>query len=403
MGTEPSRRLLVVSQNFPPDAMGNASRVHDNAKRLVDEGWDVTVVTPPPAFPHGEFEQSWRRKNTRAVDGITVHELWAWQPTREDPSFASRLAYYLTFPFHAMLWLLFNFGDYDAVFTTSPPIFTGVVGLPFGALTDMEWVVDVRDLWIDASVGLGFIEEGSLVERASRTFERLALSTADLISVTTERSGDRIVDLYGVSPEKIIHVPNGVDTDEFAPDGRERDPVVIYTGNVGHAQNLEACVRAMAHVDADATLRIVGDGDLRPRLERVVADLELGDRVEFTGLVDREAIPPYLRRAAVGLAPLKEGSGLEYAIPSKTYEYMASGLPVVATGRGEIERLIEESGAGVVVENDPEALAATFDSLLADASLRESYGEAGRAYVTEHFDRTAIARRLSRRIASLVE
>ena len=383
--------------------MGNASRIHDNAKRLVDEGWDVTVVTPPPAFPHGQFEQSWRRKETRATDGITVHELWAWQPTSEDPSFLSRLAYYLTFPLHATLWLLFNFGAYDVVFTTSPPIFTGIVGLPFGAFTDTEWVVDVRDLWIDASIGLGFIEEGSLVERASRAFERLALSTADLISVTTERSGDRIVAQYGVAPEKIINVPNGVDTDEFAPDERERDPVVIYTGNVGHAQNLEACVRAMAHVEADATLRIVGDGDLRPRLERVAAELELDDSVEFTGLVDREEIPSHLRRAAIGIAPLKDDVALKYAIPTKTYEYMASGLPIVATGRGEIERLIDESGSGVMIENDPEALAATFDALLADASVRETYGESGRAYVTEHFDRTAIARRLSRRLASLVE
>ena len=91
--------------------------------------------------------------------------------------------------------------------------------------------------------------------------------------------------------------------------------------------------------------------------------------------------------------------GFKYAVSTKTYEYMASSLPIVATGRGEIDRLSDESGAGVAVENDPEALAATFDALFADASARELYGKSRRAYVSEQFDRTAIARRL----ASLVE
>lgn len=396
--------VVVVSQHYPPDRSGNASRVRDTCRHLSKEGWDVTVLAPPPAFPHGRFERSWRRQTTSVVDGVTVHRLWAWQPTDTDPSFLSRLAYYVLFPLHALLWLVFSYRRYDAVVTSSPPIFTGIAGLVVGGIGGKPWVVDVRDLWIDAAVGLGFISEGGLIERASRRFERLVLRLADRVTVTTTVLGERLTDSYGVPDERIRHLPNGVDTDEYRPDGESAGATIVYAGNVGHAQDLESCVRAMESVGtAGATLRIVGDGDLRTRLEEIVEERGLGDRVEFTGLLPRDEIPGVLNDAAIGVAPLKQQPTLAYAVPTKAYEYMSCALPVVATGSGEIRTLIEESGGGVVVENDPERLASAFDGLLADDERRETLGSNGREHVIERYDRRTVARRLDRILREVVD
>ncbi len=401
-----SSRVVVVSQHYPPDRSGNASRVRDTAVQLRNEGWDVTVLAPPPAFPHGQFSRTWRRRSTRTDDGVTVTRLWAWQPTTEDPGFFSRLAYYVLFPLHAFLWLLVNHRRYDAVVTSSPPIFTGIAALPIARLRGVPWIVDVRDLWIDASIGLGFISEGGLPERLSRRLQATILRTADRITVTTTVLGDRLADQYGVRDSKIVHLPNGVDTAEYEPEDADpdSDPTIVYTGNVGHAQDLEACVRAMSAVDSsDATLLIVGDGDKADELKRLVEDDGLGDRVKFTGLVPRADIPGILNDAMIGVAPLKRMETLEYAVPTKAYEYMSCELPVVATGVGEIESLIDESGGGVFVENDPEALAEVFDTLLEDEELRGSLGANGREHMIERYDRGVVASRLGRLLSEVIE
>ena len=393
---EDESHVVVVSQHYPPDKSGNASRISDTCTHLANEGWEVTVLAPPPAFPHGQFERIWERKTMQTEDGVTTHRLWAWQPTVEDPSFISRIAYYLLFPLHALVWLLFNYREYDAIITSAPPIFTGLAGLPYGLLGRKPWIVDVRDLWIDASIGLGFISRGGLLERLSRAYEGFVLRTADRVTVTTTVLGDRLVDRYDFDAEKLVHLPNGVDTSVYQPLDEDPEPTIVYTGNVGHAQDLESCVRAMAEIDhSEATLKIVGDGDIREELEELTIKEGLEDRVTFTGLVPRESIPGILNKAMVGVAPLKQDETLEYAIPTKTYEYMACELPVVATGVGEVESLMEDSGGGVFIDNDSADLAKVFDQLLNDHEKREALGEIGREHIVEHYDRGVVSQRLN--------
>ncbi|KAF5032411.1 hypothetical protein DSECCO2_617530 [anaerobic digester metagenome] len=96
----------------------------------------------------------------------------------------------------------------------------------------------------------------------------------------------------------------------------------------------------------------------------------------------------------MGVAPLKRLANLEYAAPTKAYEYMACGIPFVGCGNGEIAQLARESGAGVIADNTPEAIAATLSALLDDPEKMEEMGRRGREYVAEHYDRRSIALKL---------
>jgi len=403
------RRLAVVTQQYPPDKSGHASRLSDLAGELCSRGWQVEVLAPPPSFPHGEFERDWYRTRETTVDGVTVRRLWAWQPTESDPGTASRLAYYVTFALHAVLWLMLTCRRRDALLTTTPPISTGLAGA-VAVLTGTPWVVDVRDLWIDASVSLGFIAEGGVLERASRRFQRWVLHTADAVTVTTETLGDHLRRAYGESlANKLVHVPTGVDVERFAsapaadPLGPTDDPVVVYVGNIGHAQDLESCIRALDRTTHDPRLRLVGGGDAVDHLREVVADAGLEDRVTFAGPVPHDEVPELLASAAVGLAPLVDDADLAYAMPTKVYEYMSAGLPVVTTGNGELERFVDESGGGIHVENDPQAIVDAFDRLLADESRRRTVGAAGQAFVTPDYDQSNSVARLDAVLGDLVD
>ncbi|WP_292518327.1 glycosyltransferase family 4 protein [Methanoculleus sp.] len=393
------KRICIVSQHYPPEKSGNASRIYDTAVHLARLGLDVTVLAPHPTFPTGSFPRVWKRSDVQEVDGVRVVRLWTWQPVSGDPGFASRMAYYLLFPLHAALWLFLARNRFDAVVTSAPPLFTGIPGYVLKRTTRVTWILDIRDLWIDASISLGFLREGSIYERMSRQFEQACLARADLVGVTTEELGRRISSRYRVTAPMEL-MPNGVNTDFFRPANNEKKKQIIYAGNVGHAQDLDKVALAVKSMNGTYNLKllIVGDGDTREYLKQLAKSENITDSVIFTGILPREEIPLLLSESLIGVAPLKRLDNLEYAAPTKAYEYMACGIPFVGCGSGEIARLAEKSGAGVIAENTPEAIAATLSSLLDDPERMEEMGRRGRAYVAEHYDRRSIALKLKQHI-----
>lgn len=390
------RRILIISQHFPPESSGNASRIYDMAINLSKYGLKVTVISPPPTFPTGCFERTWKLFNVKMVNGIENINLWTWQSRFRDPGFLDRILYYLIFPFNVLLWILLNPRRFDIILTSTPPLFTGIPGLLSKIVFKKPWILDVRDRWIDASISLGFLKKGCFYEKISRNFERLCYLNSDIIAVTTKELGRNISFIDGIEG-KMILIPNGVDTDYFRPVATPRNNQIIYTGNIGHAQDLEKVILAFKQVikKYDLKMLLVGDGDLRKDLEKKVQVEHLEDNITFTGALPREKIPKMLSESLFGLAPLKKMETLEYAVPTKAYEYMSCGIPFLGCGKGEIVDLANESGGGIIAENTIESIANAITKLVENPIMIENMGRKGRKFVIENYDRKEIANKLN--------
>jgi colanic acid biosynthesis glycosyl transferase WcaI len=386
------KKVLIVSQHFPPENSGNASRIHDIAVHLADMGMQVTVLAPHPTFPTGSFPRNWHLLTNRLEKQVKLVNLWTWQPGSRNPGFISRMLYYLVFPLHAALWMTIHGRCQDLIITSAPPLFTHIPGLLIRKVFRTHWIMDIRDLWIDASISLGFIQRESLFERMARKFEAICLEQADLIAVTTKEIGRRISPQEEIR-RKVFLLPNGVDTITFQPEDVPKQGQIIYAGNVGHAQDLEQVVLSLREVNAirPLTLNIVGGGDIAEHLREFVTREGLEEYVIFSGPVDRDAIPRILSASLIGIAPLKKMESLEYAAPTKVYEYMACGVPFLGCGNGEITTLAHESGAGIIADNTPHSIASAILSLLSDPERMTSMGASGREYVSMNYDRRAIA------------
>jgi colanic acid biosynthesis glycosyl transferase WcaI len=325
-------KVLIISQHFPPEKSGNASRIFDMSSHLQKLGLDITVLAPHPCFPSGSFKRKWSISESREMNGIKVINLLAWQPNCQNPGFMGRIAYYLTFPLHTILWIFFNSRKFDVIITSAPPIFTGFGGIPAKLLFRKKWVMDVRDLWINASISLGFLKKGSLLEKISRAYEQFCYSNTDMICITTEELGQDILRTYKKVDKRMMKItPNGVDTNLFYPLNIPKKNQIIYAGNIGHAQDLEDVILAMKKINEqfDLKLLIVGDGDIKGYLEKITVENGLTDFVEFPGLLPRKDIPKMISESLIGVAPLRKLKTLEYAVPTKAYEYMACGIPFV--------------------------------------------------------------------------
>ncbi len=386
-------KVLIISQHFPPDKSGNASRIHDMASHLSNNDTNVIIFSPYPSFPHGIFEREYGVfKKKKIKSNLKLVNLFTWQPKTENPHFLSRMAYYLIFPIHSIFWCFYYHNKYDIIITSAPPIFTLIPGLFSKLILNKKWIIDKRDMWIDASISLGFIKKDGLSQKLAHKFVNLCFKNSNGILVTTEGIQKKLLLRYHHC-KNIFIVPNGVDPQFFSPYSKNKKRNIVYAGNIGHAQDLESFISAMEILkdSTDINFLIVGEGDNKKNLKSMVKEKKLEDRVIFTGLVERREIPKIISESLIGIAPLKNIESLDYAVPSKIYEYMACETPFIVTGMGQVEKLADESKAGIFVDNNPEKISEVILTLINNPEILEEMGKNGRNYVKIHYSRAEIA------------
>ncbi|WP_052293215.1 glycosyltransferase [Thermococcus sibiricus] len=147
---------------------------------------------------------------------------------------------------------------------------------------------------------------------------------------------------------------------------------------------------------------IARDGDVREYLEKLAKEKCLTDVVIFTGLLPRDRTPEIMSESLVGIANLKELESLEYAMPTKAYEYASCELPVMGSGSKELLAFIKESKGGIFVSTNPHGIADEILFLFENPKIRVKMGKRGRRFVKRHYDRKEIAKSLKSYLEVLV-
>jgi glycosyltransferase involved in cell wall biosynthesis len=224
---------------------------------------------------------------------------------------------------------------------------------------------------------------GLRLRRLAGALERWVWRSATRVLTVTDVLG-RMVSAEGVEPGRVVVIPNGIDPRRFASlPARPACATPLVLGFVGFVRSwhgLDAVISAMAADDASAALRlvVVGDGPARPELESLTAALGIGDRVSFTGLAARDAVPELVAGFDIALQP----KVVDYASPLKVFEYMAAGRAIVAPDQPNIREILTDGETALLFDPaESGSVWRAIQRLVADPALRRRLGEAARAEI----------------------
>jgi glycosyltransferase involved in cell wall biosynthesis len=395
-------RIIIVTHYFPPETGAPQARLSGLAAAWAADGDDVTVLTGMPNHPTGvirpEYRGAIRRRERR--DGYRVLRTWLYATPNE--GIVRKTIGHLSFMITSVLLGGRASGPADVVVVSSPTFFAIGSGWLLARLKRARLVVEVRDLWPAIFTELGVLTSRPVIRLLER-LELAAYAAADTVIVVSDGFRTNLIE-RGVPADKVHTIRNGVCPDEFDPDApanpqlRARleagpdDCLVLYAGTHGISQGLTSITDAAARLTGEQIrFAFVGEGADKERLRRRVAELGLRNVTMLPG-VSREQVPALLAAADICLVPLRDVPLFASFIPSKMFEYLAAGQPVVAALAGEAAQILREAGAWVVPPADSDALAAAIRTLAADPQRRQAMGRQGRCYVEKHFDRETLAR-----------
>ena len=396
--------ILFLTDNFPPESNAPANRTFEHARQWVASGHRVTIITCAPNFPDGQLFEGYKNRwfQTEQMDGITVIRVWSFM-TR-NAGFVLRLLDFFSFMVSGFLGGL-RVRDADIIIGTSPQFFTVCAACCLAKVKQRPFVFEMRDIWPESLQAVGMSNAGLSVRLAAPLADYLYRRADHLIVVT--HSFKAYLQDRGVSGERITVIPNGVDPDMFSPIPADislqqelqlEDKFVVgYLGTHGLAHGLESVVEAarLAGQTDDLTavhFITVGAGAQFDRIKEIASDL---DNFTMIGQVSRADILRYWSLLDASLIHLKASPLFESVIPSKMFEAMAMGVPLLHGVGGESADIVRTSRSGICfAAEQPEALLSAIRQIATD---RDAYQQMKTSCLSsaQNYNRANLADRMA--------
>lgn len=404
--------ILFLTDNFPPEVNAPASRTFEHCRAWVNAGHRVTVITGAPNFPKGKVFKGYRNRpwQQETLSGIRVLRVWTYIAANQ--GFARRTLDYLSYMVTGFLAGLFV-RRVDVVVGTSPQFFTVCAAYAVSRIKRAPWVFELRDLWPESIRAVGAMKTSKALDLVERVELRLYRKAAKVISVT-QAFRDNLIG-RGIDGDKIHVVTNGVDINRFSPSDKDAELVdklglqdrfvAGYIGTHGMAHGLETLLEAAARLktrpDGDRyRIMLLGDGARKGELVAQAQSMGL-DNVIFADSVSKDEVVRYWSLLDVSIVHLRKMELFATVIPSKLFECMGMGIPVLHGVAGESAAIVEQAGAGIVFE--PDNAAALCDGLIKLAEDRTLYQQCrhqGRM-AAKQYDRSVLALKMLALLQSL--
>lgn len=357
-------KILLVSFYFAPELGAAPSRITNMANGFKSKGDDVDILTCLPNYPKGRIFEGYRgrlyKKESR--HGCHVYRYWTYATVSKNPV----LRGISMISFAAMIWL-FAFRrrlikSYDRIIIQSPPLPVAASAMAlFKGLYKKKTILNVSDLWPLSAVELGAMREGSMMHWIFSGLERFNYRKADAILGQSDEIL-RYVSTFNSAGKLFLY--RNLQKYDISIDHRMRNtPMkIVYAGLLGVAQNLLGIVKNVDFKALGVELHLYGGGNQTPEIENHIAENDCN--VYYHGYVEKEKMTEELAKYDASIIPL--AVRIRGAVPSKIFDILPMGIPILFCGGGEGAEIVKEYEIGLIsAPGDYETLQANIDHLSA--------------------------------------
>ena len=381
------KHVWILNHYAATPSSSGVTRTYNLAKNLPPYGWTASIIAASTDYHTREQRlNDGEVSRLEMIDGIPF--LWLRTPSYQANNWR-RVLNILVYAARAV-WpgMMTSLAKPDVIIGSSVHPFAALAGAFLAKRYKVPFVFEVRDLWPQTLIDMGALKPGSLITRALQALELWLYKQSKYTIVLLEHADEYIVPL-GIPKEKVVWIPNGVDSSQFPPaQAKEVDPesfTLMYFGAHGDANGLRTVLDAMALLrDKKVKLRLIGDGPEKAGLIEHARALDLVN-VSFENPVPKKQIPSLAAQADAFVFNVRNLDLFKYGMsPNKLFDYMAAARPIIYTGVDN-RNMVAQAGAGLTVRpEDPPAMAGAVEAMMAMTSAqRAEMGAAGRRYVEE--------------------
>jgi glycosyltransferase involved in cell wall biosynthesis len=407
-----SKSLVLLCEHFYPEMISTGMHMTELATRLTDLGWRITVYTAKPAWGTDGDDS---RDAAKEIVHQGVRILRVPTVASQRGGLVSKAVASVSFAVSVSWAVWRDRRRYAGMIITTNPPFMGALGWLFTRVYRRPYLLIVYDVFPEFAISLGVLRPGSLLARAWRRLTAVILANASVVVVIGRDMADLIRRKMPADRlDRIVLIPNWSDERHVRPVPAEENAfrrehdlagrfVVQYSGRLGEKHNLEPLIDAARMLrDTNVLFQFVGEGAKKSKLQAMVSRYGLTN-VQFLPYQPMDRLAETLSAGDVSVVCLETGhTGI--SVPSKAYGVMAAGTPILGMldPVGEIAQTIKETGCGVLVDPNPDDVAATIRDLMADPSRTAAMGAAARQAFLEKYTLTHAAEAYDRVLSPML-
>lgn len=361
---KPVKRILFLTDNFPPEVNAPATRTYEHAVEWQNAGYEVTIITSFPNYPKGKLFDGYKHRLWSSDDDFPFRVIRVWTIMFPNSGFLKRVIDQLSYAIMAFMVGLFI--KSEIIVATSPQFFTAISGRWLSFFKRTPWIMEIRDLWPETIAAVGAMNKGRVYRALERLELRLYKSASKLIVVTD--TFKKKITARGIAPNKISVHKNGVILEKFKPGPKDMELlqampelegkfVFAYIGTHGMTHGLDFVLKAIKKFEnsnPEMHFLFIGEGAEKQNLVELSKKLKLSN-ITFHPLVSKDVISRYLSLMDVSLVNLRKSDTFKTVIPSKIFEAAALQKPILLGLEGETKEIIQSYNAGLCFEPENES------------------------------------------------
>ena len=339
-------KLSVITQYYKPEMGAPQNRLYEMCAGLKQLGADVSVLTAMPNYPTGKIFEEYKGRFSceEIVDDLRVKRYWLYASNSRKalPRIWSMISFSVTI-LCSLRYLRKRRNDF--IIVESPPLTLAVSAWILAKLSGAKLIMNVSDLWPLSAKELGAISGDGMIYKTLAWLERWLYTHSTVCMGQSQEIVDYIA-AHGANCTYLFR--NGVNPDRFndtvqaVPSEKLR---IVYAGLLGYAQGILAMCENIDFSANNAEFHIYGAGGEQKAIEQYITS-HPNKSIFYHGKVSRDEVPAVLSKHDCTLIPLVKN--IYGAVPSKIYESMAAGLPILFAGEGEGARIVVENQLGWV-------------------------------------------------------